>query len=184
MNQELEKNNYIVIDNFIDIELANKLYNTFLSDVQNNPQIFKKDSQCPLSYAYYNYHKFLILLCNKVSFMSDIMQEPMLPTYSYARVYQHGEVLNKHLDRPSCEISVTLNLGGDHPWNIYMTKPNGEVVGINLQPGQAVIYQGMISEHWRDAYEGKNYGQVFLHYVRGNGEYWQYYGDRIIESSA
>ena len=179
LKQHLEDNNYLVIDNFITPKRTTDLYTTFLNDLTTHPELFTQDPQCPSSFAIYNYQYFLQLLCEKVSFMNELMGEPMLPTYSYARVYQHGEVLNKHLDRPSCEISVTLNLGGDHPWNIYMTKPNGEVVGINLQPGQAVIYQGMISEHWRDAYEGKNYGQVFLHYVKGNGEHYRCYGDKL-----
>jgi len=180
MNNELEANNYIVVDNFITPEKAKELYNIFFHDLKTNPQIFTKDPQCPQSFAVYNYQHFVKLLCEKVSFMSAIMNEPMLPTYSYARIYQHGEVLTKHTDRPSCEISVTLNLGSDHPWNIYMTKPNEESVGIDLKPGQAIIYQGMISEHWRDAYEGNNYGQVFLHYVKGDGIYWNHYGDRNI----
>lgn len=178
MNQQLKDNNYLVIDNFITPERAKDLYTIFLNDVRIHPAMFVQDPQCPSSFSIYNYQHFLQLLCEKISHMSDIINEPMLPTYCYARMYQHGEILEKHLDRPSCEISVTLHLGGDHPWNIYMTKPNGEVVGIDLKPGQAIIYQGMISEHWRDAYEGNQYGQVFLHYVKGNGEHWMLYGDR------
>ncbi len=33
------------------------------------------------------------------------------PTYSYFRLYKHGDVLRRHRDRPSCEISVSLNIG-------------------------------------------------------------------------
>lgn len=101
----------------------------------------------------------------------------MFPTYCYARLYQHNETLKKHTDRGSCEISLTLHLDGDASWPIWMTKPSGEKVEVNLTPGQAIVYQGMISEHWRDEYKGTNYGQVFLHYVRANGKYWDYYGD-------
>ena len=32
------------------------------------------------------------------------------PTYSYARIYKKGDVLNRHKDRFSCEISTTMNL--------------------------------------------------------------------------
>lgn len=179
MNQQLKDNNYVIIDNFIDSNRASKLYNHFLKEVTDYPHLFNHDEQCPSSFAIYNYRPFLKLLCEKISYMNDIMNEPMLPTYCYARVYQNGEILKKHLDRPSCEISVTLHLGGDHPWNIYMTKPNDESIGIDLKPGQAIIYQGMISEHWRDPFEGNNYGQVFLHYVKGDGNYWEHYGDRM-----
>ena len=40
------------------------------------------------------------------------------PTYSYARIYKKGDVLARHKDRYYCEISTTLNLGGE-PWPIY-----------------------------------------------------------------
>ena len=40
------------------------------------------------------------------------------PTYSYARIYNKGAILQKHKDRYSCEVSTTLNLGGDM-WPIY-----------------------------------------------------------------
>ena len=41
------------------------------------------------------------------------------PTYSYARIYKKGDVLHRHKDRFSCEISTTMNLGGDE-WPIYI----------------------------------------------------------------
>lgn len=179
MIQELQDNYYVIVDNFITPIQASGLYNTFKKDIEDNPQAFIKDPQCPKSFAIYNHKLFLSLLCDKVNLMNNIMQESMLPTYAYSRLYQHGEVLTKHLDRPSCEVSVTLHLGGDTAWDIWFTKPNGEAVNYNLKPGQAAIYLGMVSEHWRDAYIGDNYGQVFLHYVRANGEHWQHYYDRV-----
>lgn len=179
MNQDLVDNNYIVIDNFISPTQAQELYTKFVNDVTNNPHDFVHDPQCPLSFASYNYKDFLALLCAKVSLMNEILQEPMLPTYTYARLYKNGEVLKPHKDRPSCEVSVTLHLGGDNEWDIWFTKPNGDKVSYNLKPGQAVIYLGMISEHWRDVYNGENYAQVFLHYVKAHGQHWQCYGDKV-----
>ena len=35
----------------------------------------------------------------------------LFPTYSYLRLYKTGSALKAHLDRPACEISVSLNLG-------------------------------------------------------------------------
>src|SRR3982751_4657437 len=31
----------------------------------------------------------------------------LFPTYTYFRVYKHGDVLKKHTDRGSCEVSVS-----------------------------------------------------------------------------
>lgn len=179
MNLDLEQNYYKVLDKFISSDRANNLYTQFQQDIKDYPEAFHIDDQCPSSTAIYNYKPFVILLCEKVNFMSDLMQEPMLPTYTYARLYKHGEILHPHTDRPSCEISVTLHLGGDMPWDIWFTKPDGTKVNYNLSPGQATAYTGMVSEHWREAYKGQNYAQVFLHYVRANGDYWQHFFDRL-----
>jgi len=104
----------------------------------------------------------------------------MLPTYSYARLYKNGEVLKRHKDRGACEVSVTLHLGSDGvEWPIYFETPAGDTVSVNLKPGQAVIYLGCIAPHWRDVYEGSDYRQVFLHYVRARGENRHFYFDKI-----
>jgi len=179
MNNKLKQDYYVFVDNFITPNRAVSLYNNFKQEVNKYPQAFVKDPQCPSSFSVYNYKPFLILLCEQTNFMTEFMGEPMLPSYSYARLYQKNEVLKKHKDRPSCEISVSLHLNGDSPWDIWFTKPNGEKISYNLKPGQAVIYQGMLSEHGRDVYQGNNYGQVFLHYVRAEGEHWEHFFDRI-----
>jgi hypothetical protein len=88
------------------------------------------------------------------------------PTYSYARIYKTGDVLHRHKDRYSCEVSTTLHLGGD-PWPIYLD-PTGKTgqagIKVDLEPGDMLIYSGCEIEHWRDAFSGKDCGQVFLHY--------------------
>ena len=35
---------------------------------------------------------------------------------------------------------------------------------IDLEPGDMLMYRGCQLEHWRDAFEGENCVQVFLHY--------------------
>tara|TARA_B100000902_G_C26809279_1_gene668400 strand:- start:336 stop:626 length:291 start_codon:yes stop_codon:yes gene_type:complete len=70
-----------------------------------------------------------------------------------------GDSLKRHKDRPSCQISTTLNLGGD-PWSIYL-EPNIE---INLKQGDMLIYRGCDLEHWRNKFKGNECIQVFLHY--------------------
>ena len=49
----------------------------------------------------------------------------LYPSYAYARIYKKGDILKRHKDRFSCEISATLNLGGD-PWPIFLS-PNKNV---------------------------------------------------------
>ena len=42
--------------------------------------------------------------------MEKIQNLKLNPTYSYARIYKTGDILHRHKDRFSCEISTTLNL--------------------------------------------------------------------------
>jgi hypothetical protein len=177
--EQLLENNYLVVNNFISPDEAKFFYEQFKKVSVEHPEEFVKDEYCPSSLAIYNYKLFVHLLLARLPVMNELMQESMLPTYTYARMYVNNEELTKHKDRPACEVSVTLHLGNDGTnWPIWFTKPNGEQVSCDLEPGQAVIYFGMISEHWREKYEGNEYAQVFLHYVRLNGEHWDEYFDK------
>lgn len=176
---QLVKNNYVVIDNFLDPSTAQGLYDVFKKDTEEHPELFVKDIQCPKSLAMYNYRWFVEVLVHSIPKLSELVGQLVLPTYCYARVYANSDELKKHKDRPSCELSVTVHLGSDGTdWPIYFTKPNGEVTSVSMKPGQGVVYLGMNSEHWRDKFEGQHYGQVFLHYVFSRGHHWEYAFDK------
>ena len=106
--------------------------------------------------------------------------------YSYTRLYRKGNIFRRHKDRPSCEISTTLNLGGDN-WPIFIDptgsdnvideyknihKPGApKGIEVNLKPGDMLIYSGCELEHWREPFEGQLCGQVFLHYNHADGQF-------------
>lgn len=94
----------------------------------------------------------------------------LYPTYTYFRVYKPEDVLPKHTDRPSCEISLTLSLGyqAKKPWPIWIDGPSG-AASVDLNPGDALLYRGIECAHWRTAFDGDHAAQVFLHYVDRNG---------------
>lgn len=179
MNKLLEQNNYVVIDNFLDKSYVNELHTIIHNDAKLYPEFFSKaDEQCPNTKTILNYRWFLEILVNKTLALSEFMEESLFPTYCYSRIYNKGDVLKKHIDRPACEISVTTHIGSDGtPWEIYFTKPNNDIVSVNLEPGQAVVYLGMQSAHWREEFKGQHYTQLFLHYVRSRGPYWDRYFD-------
>jgi hypothetical protein len=180
MNLSLEQNNYVFIDNFLEPERAKELYDDFIKAATDRPEAFIKDEQCPNTLAIRNHHPFVELLVGATPFVQDVVGEILLPTYSYARMYKNGDSLAPHIDRGACEISLTLHLGSDGvEWPMYFRKPDGDVVGANLHPGQAIIYLGCVSEHWRNVYEGDEYGQVFLHYVRSRGPNGRQYFDKV-----
>lgn len=168
MNNVIKENNFIYIQNFISSERAVELGKQFRNFCKTNNQ--PCDTQVDGSSAAYNYIDFLELLCEKTPEVSKFLGEKVLPTYTYARVYEKGAILDPHKDREACEISLTLHLVGDQEWPIYITKPNGESVYLNLKSGDAMMYLGCDADHWREQFEGTEYIQVFLHYVRSRGE--------------
>lgn len=169
MNETLIKDNFLLINNFLEKENADRLANSF-RDFANQQQL-TADSQVPGSQAYYNYRPFLKLLIEKIKTMNDIVGVKLLPTCAYSRVYKKGNILNPHLDRPSCEISITINLSGTDPWPFYIMTPQGEEKEINLNQGDGVIYLGHAAKHWRNEFQGDEYIQVFLHYVNSAGPF-------------
>lgn len=102
------------------------------------------------------------------------------PTYSFARVYQGGEELKPHTDRPSCEISATINVActGDI-WPVWMQYEDKDPIKCMLNPGDAVIYKGCEVTHWRRRLpEGQINVQFMLHYIDKNGPHAEYKFDK------
>lgn len=163
----LNSNNYIVIPEFIERSRAIELGVEFLHYSRKHK--FSGDVDVPLSASFYNFPTSLDLLCEKTKEVSDILAEPVLPTYSYGRVYHNGSYLRKHIDRKSCEISITLHLDGDSPWDIWINTPDGNPKAISLQSGDAMLYYGCTAQHWRQVFKGEYYSQFFLHYVKSRG---------------
>lgn len=167
MNPALRENNYVYIPRFTTTERAAKLAREFFELERTG--LYTKDAQAPRSPAAYNFLPFVRLLVEKVPSVSELCAEPLLPTYAYARIYKHGEVLLRHRNRDACEISLSLNLAQDTEWPIHIQKPDGNEAALNLRPGDAMMYLGCEADHWRECFTGQNHVQVFIHYVRAHG---------------
>jgi hypothetical protein len=180
MNQALVDNNYLVIPGFITqeraIELKEWLFKEgnegrLIQDPRSNIGLFGK--------AYQDAIPFLELLCEKTNEVSKIIGDVVIPTYSYCMVYETNSKLIRHKDRGACEVSLTLHLGGDAKWPIFVQKPDGAEVSVDLNPGDAMLYLGCVADHWRENFSGSNCGQVFLHYVRSRGPCARFYFDKL-----
>jgi hypothetical protein len=172
LKQQLLDNNYLVIKNFITEEKAKNL-SDWLANEKNNgklPQDPRFNSGL-YAQACSNAIPFLELLCEKINEVSSLIEEQVLPTYTYCILYENNSALTRHKDRPACEISVTIHLNSDAKWNLGIKKPNGDEIKVDLDVGDALLYLGCKAEHWRDGlYQGKNYTQAMLHYVKSNGQ--------------
>src|SRR6266446_5617138 len=124
------------------------------------------------------------LLIDLLPAAEKITQLQLFPTYSYFRVYHRGDVLAKHTDRPSCEISLSLCLGfqGEKPWPLMVEGASGSSA-VELNPGDGLLYKGIECPHWREPLNGDFTAQVFLHYVDQNGPYAEWKFDKRSELS-
>ena len=194
-----KKDKYTIIRKAIDKDLANFLYNYFLMKKQvydtckqaryispfdqllgyYEPEI---DGQVINTYACYSDIAMETLMLKCQPGMEKATELKLYPAYTYARMYKKGDVLERHKDRFSCEISTTMFLGGDE-WSIYLSpnenvgKPehvggkkgitsqsNAKGIKVDLKPGDMLVYRGQDLEHWREKFKGNECAQVFLHY--------------------
>ena len=124
------------------------------------------NEQIPNTYSQYSNMAMETLMLKCQPKMEEATGLKLYPAYTYARIYKKGDELKRHKDRFSCEISTTMNLGGDD-WPIYL-EPSGEVgkkgIKVDLKPGDMLVYSGCELEHWRNKFKGKECIQAFLHY--------------------
>jgi len=181
-----EKNKYAVIREAISKDMATFIYNYFLMKKQVYDTCIKhryispfenmlgfyenENEQIPNTYSCYSdiVMETLLLKCQPV--MEKTTKLKLYPAYTYARIYKKGDELKRHKDRFSCEISTTMNLGGDN-WDIYLEpsgKTNQKGIKVSLKYGDMLVYRGCELEHWRKKFKGKECGQVFLHYNNKN----------------
>ena len=114
---------------------------------------------------------------------------PELANFAFKYFLHHikkGDILKRHKDSPSCEISTTLALGGE-PWPIFLDptgatsvidedknihKPDApKGISMVLEPGDMLVYSGCDLEHWRKPFEGEVCVQTFLHYNNLDGPF-------------
>ena len=175
-----KKNKYTVLKEAISTEMANFCFAYLLNKRKVARFLFDQkyispytdyygiwsDPQVPNTYSHYSDLVMETLLQKVKPIMEKHTGIKLSETYSYARIYKKGDVLARHKDRFSCEISTTLNLGGDD-WPIFVdpTGKEGQAgIEIVLKPGDMLIYSGCDLEHWREEFRGDTCGQVFLHY--------------------
>lgn len=122
----------------------------------------------------------------------------LLPSYAYFRTYQQGDRCKVHIDRPSCEHSLSLTIGyvdgapwalciGARDWSIeeMQAEPMAADFGdeafaaIAMQPGDGVLYKGVVRRHGRVSPNPNRWSaHLFLHWVERDGPNAQWAFDR------
>ena len=166
-----KKNKYIIIRKAISKDLAffvanyfvmqKQVYDTcrqqrYFSPFENIIGNYEDETeQIPHTYAQYANMAMETLMLKCQPIMEKTTGLKLNPAYTYARIYKNGDVLKRHKDRFSCEISTTMNLAGD-PWPIYL-EPSGKKgmkgIKVDLKPGDMLVYCGCELEHWREKFK-------------------------------
>lgn len=175
---QLSTDKYVHIKNFLDADKCRSLTAELFQ--LSSKQATGRDHQCPKSEAVHGAKVFDDLLVEMLPHFERVTGKKLLPTYSYARLYKHGEKLAVHTDREACEISATVTLGFDSEvWPIYMgNEDKTNASKIEMAVGDAVIYKGIEKHHWRKKFKGKWQAQVFLHYVDADGPHAEWVWDK------
>jgi hypothetical protein len=175
-----QENKYVPLEGIVNPDLNSFLYNYLIIKACTNVDFSNRDEDKDFMRFCYGDTAIETLSSVLLEKVCVATQKKLCPTYSYCRVYTRGEILKPHVDRPSCEYSVTINFGGD-PWPIYFgesNKDNNLENGyqikneILLKPGDGIVYMGEQLVHWRNKFKGDHCAQAFLHYIDMDGSYY------------
>jgi hypothetical protein len=132
------------------------------------------DGQSPRRYVAYNDPVARFFHRQIAATLSEVVGEPIKPSYVYLASYLCGAELKKHVDREQCEFSITLCLDFSPqpalatPWPICLVTPQGKVTVYQML-GDGLAYRGTKLPHYRSKLgEGQTSTSIFFHYVPAN----------------
>ena len=119
MNPDFERDGYLVVKNFIP---RDSLHDICLN-IKTKQMVLQTSQGLVVNILIlgilivFPFDPLLTLLTPK---MNEILDLDLVPTYYYQRTYLRGGAMSHHTDRPSCQRSITMNLGYSHQWaNIH-----------------------------------------------------------------
>ena len=198
-----EKNGYFVIKGLCD---PKKLYHDlpkergtlkWFGKKLSNYKNYGVETQVEGSLSRYLHPQYSKIHNDIRLILEKFIKRKLYNTYYYDRFYFPGQELVRHLDRPACEISVSVHVSSNikQDWAFYIKTPDGyknsskkevsyygKEVSIVLKPGDGVVYKGCERPHWRNKMPGfldtqlhkskleeLYYHQIFFHYVLQDG---------------
>jgi hypothetical protein len=152
---------------YVDRKVGGKLFRSMEGDSQVEG--------APCEYADPVAEQLLFL---KTSYLCDLLRLDLVPTYSYLRLYQPGDRLSAHRDRPACEITISASLAAASSWPLCILV-SGRVVDYCPAPRSAVAFRGHELLHWRDPLSADgSVAQALFHYVDRRGPFHSWACDR------
>ena len=173
-HKEFDRDGYLVLRNVCDPkEFASKRPEKIGKYIwyDDNINVFdyeEDEGQVHECTSRYNYPPYIKLHKKIGRIVEKEIGRKLYTTYFTDRYYSTGQILWAHLDRPACEISVTIHLESNikNPWPIWVKSPDtydssnpskrtrivsvGENRSIILNVGDMMIYKGCERPHWRE----------------------------------
>lgn len=168
--EQFERNGCVLVKSFLDSFMV-KIISIYMENKIRRNEWQAEEVDPTTKLAYYGDPLIETMLQTSLPLVEETCGKELDPTYSYMRVYQPGEELEPHVDRPSCEISVSVNVASKgEPSPIWMCYKNNEPHAYTLNPGDAVVYKGCEARHWRKPFKLDQLNvQFMLHYVDRRG---------------
>lgn len=204
------ENGYLIINNIIeDVHLLKENIPdelgqfTYIKMGSNEFMVSKTsdvEQQVPGSISRYNYPPYINFHTQIRLKLEKIIGEKLYNTYFYDRFYFANQELVKHIDRDSCEISISVQIGSnsDKPWEFCLRSLKGEEKSLKIEDGSGILYLGCDVLHWRNPLQSKYskikrklyniikkpddtyHHQIFFHYVRANGYRSHFANDKSV----
>lgn len=203
-NETFDKNGFLVLQNLYDPqelfhpvpEMRGQL--NYRSKKLDDFIYTEEESQVEGSLARYWHPQYRKIHSDIRLIIEKKIGRKLYNTYYYDRFYFPGQELKKHTDRAACEISISVHVSTNIKgyWPFFIKKPyifdesqectkvkklinTGDIMAVNLNPGDGVLYKGCERPHWRDKMPGTfemmsegeqlYYHQIFFHYVLQDG---------------
>ncbi|WP_159981647.1 MULTISPECIES: hypothetical protein [unclassified Novosphingobium] len=190
------RDGYTPLRGFVPPEVANGFLARMKGDLdRQGVQMERMRQESPLlaraaSELYgFHYPPMATFHWGMTSAVEALVGEPLLPSYSYFRLYREGDICRVHGDRYACEhsLSLTLAYSHDRPWALEVSPVRTEKpyqradagfreeergVAVAMDAGDAVLYQGVHHHHGRTTPNPNAWSaHLFLHWVARAGPY-------------
>lgn len=119
--EKFKNDRYLHVENLLTNEECDEAIRCLIQSHDNGNFMF--DNMCDKSLGFSGVLRHIQY--RKKELFEEILGLKLIPTYDYSRIYKPGEILQKHIDRYACEISVTITLGYiGKIWPIYFLNKN------------------------------------------------------------
>ncbi len=183
---------YALLEGLLPQEVATAFMRQLMNDLKQaniTLQSYEKSSailqRSAVEIYGYQYKPMITFLWGLTPIVANLVGRELLPTYNYFRIYRRGDICRVHSDRPACEhsLSLTLSYSDGASWPLELAKApiaepepiaddfaGASPARLEMQPGDAVLYQGARYRHGRVMPNPNEWSaHMFLHWVDRNG---------------